>query len=66
MDNYFDLLKDLQTKDQKIVHVLKSGKVILAYTSFKLNWNSLFCGLLNIHCTSALTIKEKIHLEVKI
>ena len=39
-------------------------KVMLAYT-----WHNLKAGCLwpmNIHCTSALIIKEKIYLEMKI
>ena len=44
------------------------GEVILAYPQFNLNFtdqSSLFCDLLNMHCTSALAIEEGNFLKVK-
>ena len=42
-------------------HILRYGEVILAYTWFNLNFtdqSSLFCGLSDMYCTSALAIEE--------
>ena len=68
-DRCFDhqclLLKDLQSREDKMkeknLHILRYEKS-LAYTWFNLNFahqSSLFCGLSDMHCTSALAIKEE-------
>ena len=54
------LSKGLQSKGGKDgvnLHVLRYSEAILAYSGFNVYFK-MFCGLSNIHCASALTIKE--------
>ena len=61
-------IEKLVIKREKTLHVLRCEEVTLAYTWFNLNFTDqigLFCGLLDMSCTSALALRRRMHLTVK-